>query len=165
MLIAIRLCLLCTLLLGIIYPLGMCALGSLAFPRQAKGDLELIGQHFDQPSQFWGRPSATAEKPYNLASSSGSNLGPKEPKLTEALQIAQRKYGAEAPRDLVAASGSGLDPHITPEAALFQVERVARERQQPPAVIQDLVKRHIEGGPLGHPRVHVARLNQALEKL
>jgi K+-transporting ATPase ATPase C chain len=165
MLIAIRLCLFCTLLLGVIYPVGMCTLGSLAFPRQAKGDREWVGENFDQPGQFWGRPSATAEKPYNLASSSGSNLGPKEPKLAEALQTAEVKYGPQAPRDLVTASASGLDPHITPQAALFQVERVARERHKPPAMIEDLVSKHIEGGLLGHPRVHVARLNQALEKL
>ena len=168
MLIAIRMLLLFTLLLGVVYPLTVTAVGSLVFPRQAYGDPDLVGRDYSAPGQFWSRPSATAEKPYNAAASSGSNFGPREPKLLEQLQAGYKKYGKDAPRDLVTASASGLDPHITPESAYFQVERVARERGLAPAVVKGLVDKAIETktfGVLGHPRVNLNRLNQSLEQV
>jgi K+-transporting ATPase ATPase C chain len=172
-----------TVLTGLIYPLVVTGLAQALFPHQANGSLivrdgkvigsELIGQHFDQPKYFWGRPSATAPYPYNAAASSGSNLGPTNPALIEAvkariaaLRTADPSNTAPIPVDLVTASASGLDPHISPASAAFQVRRVARARQMDEAAVRDLVARHTEGrqlGFLGEARVNVLKLNLALD--
>lgn len=172
-----------TALTGVIYPCIVTVIAQLAFPRQAHGSLierdgktvgsELIGQVFDQPRDFWGRPSATAPFGYNAAASTGSNLGPTNPALADAIAVrvkALRDSGVDPhkpiPVDLVTASGSGLDPHISPAAALFQVERVARARGRAVDEVQRLVEQQIEHrtfGVLGEPRVNVLKLNLALD--
>jgi len=174
-----------TLLTGVVYPLATTGLAQLIFPRQANGSLiardgqilgsELIGQPFSDPRYFWGRPSATGPFPYNAAASSGSNLGPTNPTLEEAVKARVEALQAvdpgniqPIPVDLVTASGSGLDPHISVAAALYQVPRVARERSLSEAQILALVDEHTEGrqfGFLGEPRVNVLRLNLALDEL
>lgn len=166
MIVAIRLMLFLTLLLGVIYPVAVTAAAQTLFPRQANGDPDLVGRLYDRPDQFWGRPSAVN---YQAASSSGSNLGPREPKRLEAHQAAVQALGpGQPPEDLVTASGSGLDPHITPEAAFFQVERVAQARHLEASKVEALVRQFIEEpslGFLGHRRVNVVRLNTALDHL
>ena len=172
-----------TVVTGLVYPLIVTGIAQLVFPAQANGSLvvrdgkavgsALIGQPFDDPKYFWGRPSATSPFPYNAAASSGSNQGPTNPALTKAVQdrvdalrAADPGNTAPVPVDLVTASGSGLDPHISPAAALYQVSRIARERKQAFSVVRALVERHIEGrtlGILGEPRVNVLALNLALE--
>jgi potassium-transporting ATPase KdpC subunit len=174
-----------TLVTGVLYPLVVTGLGALLFPRQARGSLiveggvvrgsALIGQAFDQPQDFWGRPSATSRVPYDAALSSGSNLGPSNPALRTgvadriaALRAADPAAPATVPVDLVTASGSGLDPHISPEAAEYQVARVARARGLAPASVRALVARFTETpqfGVLGEPRVNVLRLNLALDAI
>jgi K+-transporting ATPase ATPase C chain len=168
---------------GVAYPVIVTAIAQVAFPYQANGSLifkggesvgsALIGQPFDDPKYFWGRPSATAPFAYNAGSSAGSNLSPTNPDLVKAVQArvdalraADPGNTAAVPVDLVTASGSGLDPHISPAAALYQVSRVARARKLDPQVIADLVERHTEGrlfGLLGEPRVNVLVLNLALD--
>ncbi len=180
---AVVLLALCTLLTGIAYPLAVTGLAQAVFPMQANGSLmgqdgrivgsALIGQPFDDPRYFWGRPSATAPFPYNAAASSGSNLGPSNPALIEAVQAritalraADPGNDAPVPVDLVTASGSGLDPHISVAAALYQAPRVARVRGLDEAALQLLVLSQIEGrqfGLLGEPRVNVLKLNLALD--
>lgn len=180
-----------SLLTGLAYPLLVTGLAQLLFPAQAQGSLimqdgqavgsELIGQPFDDPGYFWGRLSATGTFPYNafnaenLTASSGSNYGPLNPALLEAVQArvdalkaADPGNTAPIPVDLVTASGSGLDPHISPAAALYQVPRVARARGLSLDQVKALVEAHIEGrqlGVLGEPRVNVLRLNLALDEL
>jgi K+-transporting ATPase ATPase C chain len=135
---------------------------------------KLIGQHFDKPEYLWSRPSATSPFPYNAAASSGSNLGPTNPVLIEAvkmrvaaLRAADPGNDSPIPVDLVTASGSGLDPHISPAAALYQIRRVARARGLDEAVMRDLVVQYTQGrqlGVLGEPRVNVLLLNLALDE-
>lgn len=182
---ALMVFLMLTVLTGLVYPLSVTGLSQLLFPHQANGSLivrdgktigsELIGQQFDVPHYFWGRPSATSPFPYNAAASSGSNLGPTNPALAEAvkarveaLRAADPGNNVLVPVDLVTTSGSGLDPHISPAAAAYQTRRVARARGLDPADVQRLVEQHIEGrqfGLLGEPRVNVLLLNLALDEM
>ena len=172
-----------TLLTGVVYPLVVTGIGQVVFPWQANGSLivkdgkvlgsVLIGQPFDDPKYFWSRPSATSPFADNAASSSGSNLSPTNPDLIQAVQgrvdalrAADPGNTAPVPVDLVTASGSGLDPHISPAAALYQVARVAKARKLAPETVRQLVERHTEGrflGFLGEPRVNVLALNLALD--
>ena len=174
-----------TILTGLLYPLAVTGIAHLLFPAQADGSLiveegriigsALIGQPFDDPKYFWGRPSATSPFPYNAAASSGSNLGPTNPALLTAVlaRIAALKAAdpgnvLPVPVDLVTASGSGLDPHISPAAADVQMRRVARARGVDESAVRQFVISHTEGrqfGILGEPAVNVLRLNQALERL
>lgn len=180
---ALMMLLILTVLTGVMYPLAVTGLAQLLFPTQANGSLmtrdgkvigsELIGQYFDEPQYFWGRPSATSPYPYNAAASSGFNLGPTNPVLIEAvktrvaaLRAADPGNEAPVPVDLVTTSGSGLDPHISPAAALYQAHRVARVRGVQESQVKDLVALHTEGrqfGLLGEPRVNVLKLNLALD--
>ncbi|AZY50037.1 potassium-transporting ATPase subunit KdpC [Bordetella avium] len=172
-----------SLITGLLYPFVTTGLAQLLFPSQAAGSLierngkivgsQLIGQHFSEPRYFWGRPSATAPMAYNGVSSGGSNLGPTNPALAEAararaqaLHQADPDNKAPIPVDLLTASGSGLDPHISPEAARYQAARVARERGLPLERVQALIDRHIEQpglAILGQPVVNVLALNLALD--
>jgi K+-transporting ATPase ATPase C chain len=180
---AVALLILLTLITGVIYPLVVTGLAQMLFPRQAHGSLvvddgqvlgsELIGQPFDDPQYFWSRLSATSPFPYNAAASSGSNLGPLNPDLVRAararvnaLRVADPGNTAPIPVDLVTASASGLDPHISVAAALYQVPRVARARGKSQESVRRLVARYTEGrqfGLLGEPRVNVLELNLALD--
>jgi K+-transporting ATPase ATPase C chain len=174
-----------TVLTGVVYPLAVMGIGQLVFPYQANGSLiendgkvagsTLIGQAFDNdPKYFWGRPSAT-NPPYDGGSSGASNLGPTNPDLIKNVQAridALKKVDPDnkepIPVDLVTASGSGLDPHISPAAAEYQLARVARLRGLPVEDLRKLVATHTEGrtlGFLGEPRVNVLELNLALDKL
>jgi K+-transporting ATPase ATPase C chain len=177
--------LLLTAVTGILYPLFVTGVARLAFPEKADGSLirkeggyagsALIGQPFDDPKYFWGRPSATADFPYNSAASSGSNLGPSNPALVEAvkarveaLQKADPGNKTSIPMDLVTSSGSGLDPHISPAATLYQAPRVARARGLSEEEVHRLVDQFTEPrqlGFLGEPRVNVLKLNLALDAL
>ena len=178
-----------TILTGLVYPLVVTGLAQVIFPRQANGSLivrngqpvgsALIGQPFDDPQYFWGRLSATSPAGYTafngdkLTGSSGSNYGPLNPALLEAvqtrikaLQEADPANKAPIPVDLVTASGSGLDPHMSPAAAAYQVGRVARARGLSEATVRQMVAQHTEGrtlGLLGEPRVNVLALNLALD--
>jgi len=172
-----------TLITGFLYPLVITGVAQVLFPRQANGSLilidgkpvgsSLIGQPFDAPKYFWGRPSATSPFPYNAAASSGSNLGSTNEALTKAVQARIDALKAvdpdnslPLPVDLVTASGSGLDPHISPASAAYQVARVARARGMEEGVVLRLVSQHTEGrqlGILGEPRVNVLALNLALD--
>jgi potassium-transporting ATPase KdpC subunit len=180
---AILFLLVLTVLTGAAYPALVTGIAQALFPYQANGSLiakdgkaigsTLIGQPFSDPKYFWSRPSATSPMPYNAGSSSGSNLGPLNPALEEAVnaRIAALKESdpaqvAPIPVDLVAASASGLDPHISPAAAFWQVPRVARLRGIDEAEVRSLVEQHTEGrqfGVLGEPRVNVLELNLALD--
>ena len=170
-----------TLLLGVAVPLGVTAIAGLTMPERAGGSLvrrdgamggqvigsALIGQHFEGPRWFHGRPSSTSAAPYDAASSAASQLGPTSAALLAAVteRVAGRR---EVPADAATASGSGLDPHISPENAQAQIARVAAARNLPPQRLAALVDQHVEGrefGLLGEPRVNVLRLNLALEAL
>ena len=180
-----------TILTGLVYPLVVTGIAQVIFPSQANGSLivrngqpvgsALIGQSFDDPKYFWGRLSATSPAPYTafnadkLTGSSGSNYGPLNPALLEAvqarikaLQEADPDNKAPIPVDLVTASGSGLDPHMSPAAAAYQVGRVAQARGLRADAVRQLVAQHTEGrtlGLLGEPRVNVLALNLALDDL
>jgi len=174
-----------TVLTGLVYPGVVTALAQLVFPHEANGSLivdkghtagsALIGQWFSDSKYFWPRPSATSSYPYNAASSSGSNLGPTNPVLEEAVATRIRALrdadpGSEpaVPADLVTSSASGLDPHISPEAAAYQVARVAHARGLPVEEVQRLVQQYTEDrtwGVLGERRVNVLRLNLALDSI
>lgn len=181
---AVLLFLVLTLVTGIVYPLLVTGLARL-FPHAATGSViehdgkavgsALIGQPFSEPKYFWSRPSATSPMAYNGASSSGSNLGPTNKALADAvadrvraLREADPKNDGPLPADLVTASGSGLDPDISPQAAEYQIARVARARQVSADNVRRLVAAHTEGrtfGFLGEPRVNVLELNLALDTL
>ena len=170
---------------GLIYPALVTGIAQVVFPRQANGSLierdgkyvgsELIGQPFSDPKYFWSRASATSPYPYNASSSSGSNQGPTNPALADAvsgrikaLKDADPDNKLPVPVDLVTASASGLDPHISPAAAEYQVGRVARARNLDPGKVRELVAQYTEGrqlGFLGEPRVNVLALNFALDAL
>jgi K+-transporting ATPase ATPase C chain len=172
-----------TVITGVVYPVVVTGIAQVLFPYQANGSLivrdgkvvgsALIGQPFDDPKYFWSRPSATSPFAYNAGASSGSNLSPTNPALiqsvqdrVDALRAADPSNRAPVPVDLVTASGSGLDPHISPAAALYQLPRVARERKVDPQVVQQLIDQHTQGrflGVLGEPRVNVLALNLALD--
>ncbi len=190
---AIALVIALTLITGLVYPLAMTGIAGVLFPYQAQGSLierdgkvvgsALIGQVFADDKYFHGRPSATntpdpkdpsktVDAPYNAANSGGSNLGPTNKALADRVKGDVDKLKAENPNaavpiDLVTTSGSGLDPDISPEAALFQVPRVAKARNMPESRVRALVEEHTEGrtlGLLGEPRVNVLRLNLALDE-
>jgi len=191
---AIVLLLALTVITGLIYPLAMTGVAQVLFPRQANGSLleqdgkvvgsALIGQLFSGAGYFHGRPSATntpdpndasktVDLPYNAANSGGSNLGPTNKALIDRVKadvdrLKEENSSAPVPIDLVTTTGSGLDPHITPEAAQFQVPRIAKARNLPEDRLRQLVDEHIEGrtlGLLGEPRVNVLALNMALDRI
>ena len=182
---ALTLFVLLTLLTGVFYPLVVTGIGKLAFADAAAGSLiyrdgkpvgsALIGQNFSAPQYFWGRPSATGPYPYNAAASSGSNQGPLNPALAQAVQARVQALRAAdpgnplpVPADLVMASASGLDPHISPEAAAYQAGRVARARGLGVEQVRAIVAQHTAGrqwGFFGEPRVQVLELNLALDAL
>jgi potassium-transporting ATPase KdpC subunit len=171
---------------GFCYPLFITAVGNILFPRKAQGSIvfdregdavgsSLIGQYFEDPKYFWGRPSATPDVPYNSESSGGSNLSPSAPRLAalvrervERLRDADPGNRAPVPIDLVTASGSGLDPSISPAAARYQADRVARARGLDPSIVYYLIDGHIERrafGILGEKRVNVLLLNMELDAI
>jgi K+-transporting ATPase ATPase C chain len=182
---ALVLLLVFTVLTGLAYPLALTGAAKLVFPLQAEGSLivsdgraigsRLVGQPFSDPRYFWGRLSATAPVPYDASASSGSNFGPLNPALLDAarariaaLRAADPGARGPVPVDLVTASGSGLDPHLSLAGAEYQVARVARARGLAPEVVRVIVRRHTEGrtfGLLGEPRVNVLESNLALDEL
>ena len=191
---AIVLIIMLTLITGVAYPFAITGIAQVLFPYQAQGSLverdgkvvgsALIGQEFTSEGYFHGRPSATTAPdpndstktvpaPYNAANSGGSNLGPTNKSLIERVQgdvekLKQENPSAQVPTDLVTTSGSGLDPHISPEAALFQVSRVAKARNLPENRVVQLVAENTSGrfaGLLGEPRVNVLALNLALDRI
>ena len=183
---AIVLFILLSVLTGVIYPAVVTGLAQLLFPKQANGSLindrngkltgsSLIGQPFSSPGHFWGRPSATGPFPYNAGASSGSNLGPTNPALIDAIKIriqalkdADPDNKAPIPVDLITSSGSGLDPHISPAAAEYQISRVAKAHDVKPEILRALIDANTEDrqwGFIGEPRVNVLTLNLAVDAL
>lgn len=182
---ALLICVLLTIITGIVYPLVVTGLAQVVFSAKANGSLifhdgkavgsELIGQPFDDPKYFWSRPSATMPVAYNAASSSGSNLGPTNPALVEAIHTRMAALSAvdpdnklPVPVDLVTASASGLDPHISPAAAEYQVHRVAKARGLDENTVRKLIVRQTKDrtfGLLGEPRVNVVQLNLDLDNV
>ena len=180
---ALSLFVLLSVVTGVFYPLLVTGITKVVFPDQAAGSLlfrdgktvgsRLIGQNFSDPKYFWGRPSATSPMPYNASASGGSNLGPLNPALTgavkariEALKAADPGNDKPIPVDLVTTSASGLDPQISPAAAEYQIDRVARLHKLSPAAVKALVEQNTEGrqwGIFGEPRVNVLALNLALD--
>src|ERR1017187_9099571 len=172
-----------TIIYGLGYPFAFTGMAQLLFPKQANGSLlykdgkpvgsRLIGQPFDDRNYFWSRISATSPVPYNAASSSGSNLGPTNPALLKAVQDrvdalhkADPDNKEPIPVDLATASGSGLDPHISPAAAQYQVKRIAKLRNIQDSTVEDMIQRHTEGrwlGLVGEPAVNVLELNLELD--
>jgi len=184
-LIALRAAIVTLVLTGLLHPLAMTGLGQLLFPHQANGSLitdasgrvigsELIGQGFSSPGYFWGRPSAAGANGYDATASSGSNLGPTSQKLRDRiaadvarLSEAHSNGAGPVPAELVTASASGLDPHLSPAAAHWQANRVARARGVSPERIRATIDAYVEGrtfGVLGEPRVNLLRLNLALDR-
>jgi K+-transporting ATPase ATPase C chain len=181
---AVRMLVVLSVLTGVIYPYLITGIAQVAFPRAANGSLiqrdgkalgsSVIGQPFDDPKYFWGRPSATSPMPYNAGASSGSNQGPRNPALADAvkdrikaLADADPDSKPPVPVDLVTASGSGLDPDISVAAALYQVHRVAKARGMPEDKVRTLVDANTRGrtfGVLGEPRINVLELNLALDR-
>jgi potassium-transporting ATPase KdpC subunit len=181
---AITLFIALSVITGLVYPLAVTGIAQVAFKESANGSLivrdgkavgsDLIGQSFSDAGHFWSRPSATSPMPYNAANSGGSNLGSSHPTLAEAvkarveaLRTADPGNTAPVPVDLVTASASGLDPHISRAAADYQAARVARARGLPESRVRELVEQHTERpllGFIGEPRVHVLRLNLALDR-
>jgi K+-transporting ATPase ATPase C chain len=177
--------LLMVVITGVVYPLVVTALGHAVFPHRSHGSLiirgdkvvgsELIGQPFDDPKYFWPRPSATSPVPYNAGASGGSNLGPSNPTLVQAVRERVARLKAADPHnrlpipvDLVTASGSGLEPYISPAAAAYQVPRIARARGLAAEQVQQLVRENTRGRQwklLGEPRTNVVTLNLALDRL
>jgi len=181
---ALRMLVILSVLTGVVYPYLVTGIAQLAFPRAANGSLipgdgkplgsSLIGQSFDDPKYFWGRPSATAPMPYNAAASAGSNQGPRNPALVDvvrdrikALRDADPGNALPVPVDLVTASGSGLDPQISVAAAEYQAGRIARSRGMAMDKVRALIAQNADGrtfGILGEPRVNVLALNRALDR-
>jgi K+-transporting ATPase ATPase C chain len=182
---ALRMLVILSALTGVIYPLLVTGVAKLAFSRAANGSLivvdgktlgsDLIGQPFDDPKYFWSRPSATSPQPYNAMASSGSNLGPRNPALADAVKDRIKALHdadpggntAAVPVDLITASGSGLDPHISVAAAEYQLPRVAKARGLTGEQVRGLLNANTEGrtlGVLGEPRVNVLKLNIALDR-
>ena len=181
---AVSLFVVLTIVTGVVYPLAVTGLAKAAFPRQAGGSLivengktvgsSLIGQNFSDPKYFWGRPSATSPMTYNGQGSGGSNLGPLNPALTDAikgrvdaLRAADPGNKAAVPVDLVTTSASGLDPEISVAAAQYQAARIARLRGLSAATIDDIITKHTQGrlfGLLGEPRVNVLDMNLELQR-
>jgi potassium-transporting ATPase KdpC subunit len=182
---AITLFVLLSVITGIVYPFVATAISQALFPHIAAGSLivkdgkpigsNLIGQNFADPKYFWSRPSATSPQPYNGTASGGSNQGPLNPALVDAVKARIESIKAAdpdnklpIPADLVTASGSGLDPHISPAAAAYQADRVARARQIKAEIVAALVAQNTEGrqfGLFGEPRVNVLKLNLSLDEL
>lgn len=182
---AITLCVATTIITGLVYPLAVTGVSQVLFPKQAAGSLikrnnevigsTLIGQSFSGPNYFWSRPSATSPMPYNATGSSGSNLGPTNPALVDAvkervknIRAAHPDQTGSVPTDLVTTSASGLDPHVSPAAAYYQVKRVAQARGLDTAVVRSLVEESIELPQwklFGDARVNVLQLNLALDTL
>src|SRR5437870_3959028 len=180
---SLRMLIVMSVVTGVVYPLVVTGIAQVAFPAAANGSLisvngkamgsSMIGQPFDDPNYFWSRPSATSPQPYNAMASSGSNQGPLNPALTDAvkdrikaLRDADPGNTAPVPVDLVTASGSGLDPHLSPAAALYQTARVAKARKMDRDAVRELVERHTLGrwlGVFGEPRGNVLELNLALD--
>lgn len=174
-----------TLVTGLLYPLAVTGLAQLLFPAKANGSLikqndhvigsQLIGQFFSSPTYFWGRPSATSPYPYNGEASAGSNLGPTNPDFLDAvkkrilpLKETSPQNNKDIPVDLVTASGSGLDPDISPYAAYYQAARIAKARNLSLEEVNTLIQKHIKNrtlGLLGEPRVNVLEINLALDNL
>lgn len=164
-----------TVLTGILYPLAFTGIAQLLFPKQANGSRavvdgrligsDLLAQKFESPRYFWPRPSAAD---YATVASGASNKGPTSADLKKSIDLQREKFGADAPVDLLTASASGLDPHVSPEAARMQIARVAAARKLAPEKLRDLVEQKVEGpqlGIFGEPRVNVLQLNRELDRL